>query len=108
MEQHQVKYYEAHVTIEPVFEERLEHLRVLSSSFGFKVADLLLQRRKTDQEQRSAKDSFCTGRSQEFEELLHRMKSMTTELERAGFQVWRQKIEAVLYDERTKPSQAGL
>lgn len=102
MDSCQIKYFEAHVTVEPVFEERLEHLRVLADSFGFKVADLLLQRRKTDQEQRSAKDSFCTGRSQEFEELLRRMKNMATELERAGFQVWRQKIEAVLYDERTK------
>lgn len=105
------KYYEAHVTLEPVFEDRLEELKLLASNYGFRVADLLLQRRKRDQEQRSSKDSFCTGRSIDIDELHGRMTRMVKHLESLGFQVWRQKIEAVLFDERTKPSQpsqAGL
>lgn len=98
------KYYEAHVTIEPVFDERLEELKMLTAIHGFRVADLLLQRRKSDKEQRSSKDSFCTGRSSDLDDLFDRMTDMVKHLELLGFQVWRQKIEAVLFDERIRPS----
>lgn len=98
------KYYECHVTIEPVFEDRLEHLKLIASGYGFRVADLLMKRRKEDTEARSSKDSFCTARNLDFEVLRNNMSLFVQRLKVENFQVWRQKIEAVLIDERTKPA----
>lgn len=98
------KYYECHVTVEPVFEERLETLKQIASEYGFRVADLLMKRRKLDTEMRSSKDSFCTARDIDFSVLKLAMVRFVQRLKDENFQVWRQKIEAVLIDERTKPA----
>lgn len=97
-----VKYYECHVTVEPCFDERLEKLKSVAAWNRFNVADLLMKKRATDLEIRSAKDSFCTSRSVDLADLSFRMERLCTELQIAGFQVWRKKIEAVIYDERLR------
>lgn len=98
----EVKYYESHITIEPVFEERLELFRETCRKWNFRAADLLMQKRKVETPMRSDKDTFCTGRGKDFDELKEQMLQLVSELREQGFAVWRQKIEAVLLDERFK------
>ncbi len=93
-------YYEAHVTIEPVFGERLQEFAQISKKFGFHVAELLMQKRKEDTPERSAKDSFCTGRSISRSDIEYRADKLVDALLLAGFQVWRHKIEETLSDSR--------
>lgn len=98
----EVRYYESHITIEPILEEnKLAEVKQITSDMGFQVAELLLQRRKEDTPERSAKDSFCTGRDKSYEVLKHRMHVVSQDLRAKGYKVWRCKIEAVIYDERT-------
>jgi 50S ribosomal subunit-associated GTPase HflX len=87
-------YYECHLTIAPVFNERLMELERLAGACGFKVAKLLMEKG------RSTKDSFCTAHGKDFEELRSRMYQLSDDLNAAGFQLWRRKIEAVVLDER--------
>lgn len=95
-----VKYFESHVTIEPVFDERLEVFKQICARHGFRAADLLMQKRKADTATRSSKDTFCTGRHKDYAVLMERMNAVASEATGAGFQVWRKKIEAVVFDER--------
>lgn len=97
-----VKYYECHITVEPVFGERLELLNELAVRYQFRVANLLFQRRATETPTRSNKDSFCTGRDQKYDDMKTRMEALVVSMEESGFQVWRRKIEAVILDERTR------
>jgi hypothetical protein len=91
-------YYESHVTIEPVFGSRLERFKFVAARWGFHVATLLLQKNRKDTEERSNKDAFCTGRSEDRKQLTKRMDSLVLDLQACGFQVWRYKIEAALID----------
>lgn len=94
------RYYESHVTLEPVFGERLELAREISERHGFKVADLLMVKTALGPAARSDKDTFTTGRSKTFEDLHCRMSRLESDLSDNGFQVWRAKIEAVIFDQR--------
>lgn len=100
---HDVKYFESHITIEPVFGERLERFKVIAAEYGFKAADLLMQKQRADTPTRSDKDTFCTGRGQNKKALELYMSALVKRLQGEGFQVWRYKIEAVLIDERINP-----
>lgn len=95
-------YYEAHVTIEPVFDERLHLFRETAERYGFRVADLLLQKRKSDKPERSKRDSFCTARSNDFDKLKSWTECLMVDLKGLGFQVWRWKIEDTLIDVRLR------
>jgi hypothetical protein len=95
-----VKYYECHVTIEPVFDSRLDALHRLSSEHGFKPAKLLMQKRASSTPERSDKDTFCTAHSKSFDDISDRMRRFVHLLKSAGYQVYRNKIEAVVLDER--------
>lgn len=95
-------YYECHITIEPVFGDRLEAFQKLCELFKFRVAKLLMQKERDSQGSRSDKDSFCTGHSLTYEDMDLRMKELTIALQTAGFEVWRRKIEYVIYDEKCK------
>lgn len=97
----EAKYFECHVTLEPVFEERLAQLKTICRGHGFQVAELLMQRRANDTPDRSAKDSFCTGKAKSYGDMVSMMDDLTAELRLAGYKVWRRKIESVLYDERS-------
>jgi hypothetical protein len=94
------KYYESHVTIEPVFEARLEEFKELCMKFNFHVAKLLMQKNREETPSRSSKDSFCTGHSKDFTDLNRRMMGLVSILKNHKFSVYRYKIEAVLIDVR--------
>ncbi|MDO8495587.1 MAG: hypothetical protein Q7S32_03680 [bacterium] len=91
-------YFEAHITIEPVVDERLEVFKTLCRRYDFRVADLLMKKRTDDTPQRSAFDSFCTGRDQECSLLVLRTIQLVEDLRDFGFKVWRYKIESTLMD----------
>jgi hypothetical protein len=93
-------YYEAHVTIEPVFDERLDKFKELCAEFNFRVADLLMQKRKEDTPERSAKDQFCTGRSNDYTTLRYLVGRLARALRANDFIVTRWKIEAALLDSK--------
>lgn len=101
-------YFEAHVTIEPVFEERFELFKTVCNQFGFRAAELLMKKRKHDTPQRSTYDSFCTSRSDDVQEISTRMKEFMHELTKIGFQVWRFKVEQAIIDSRYDDSMFPL
>lgn len=101
-------YYEAHVTVEPVFEERLELFKVICHDYKFRVANLLMQKRKGDTEERSKNDSFCTGRGISYTDIEKRMLKLVDRLAKEGFKVWRYKIESTLLDSRYDDSKRPL
>ncbi len=93
-------YYEAHITTEPVFEERREAFVAICKKHDFHVAELLMQRKRKDTPNRSSKDAFCTGRSISYSDLEDRMRGLIDELKTCQFAVWRYKIESTLLDSR--------
>jgi len=95
-------YFECHITVEPVFDERLEEFRQIAKQYAFRVADLLMKKRKSDTEERSKNDTFCTGRSASYSDINTRMLALVDKLNESGFKVWRYKIENTLVDMRTK------
>ena len=101
-------YYEAHITVEPVFEERLNQFKVICHDYKFHVAILLMQKRKGDTEERSKNDSFCTGRGISYTDIKKRMLALVDRLEKEGFKVWRYKIESTLLDSRYDDTERPL
>ena len=101
-------YYEAHVTIEPVFGEQLAALKKSAAEFGFRVADLLMQKRPENKPERSQNDTFCTARSISYSDLETRMFGLVTKLKESGFVIWRYKIESTLLDSRYDDSKFQL
>lgn len=93
-------YYESHVTVEPVFDAKLELLTQIAHNHKFRVADLFLQKRPQDTPERSRFDSFCTSRGQECNELVYRTRRLVADLQFNGLTVWRYKVESALVDER--------
>lgn len=98
-------YYESHVTIEPVFDTRLENATQLAIKHGFKIANLLMQKREADTPERSKHDTFMTGHSKANEQglldITNRTLSLIADLKMEGFTVWRYKIERAIVDSRT-------
>lgn len=94
----EVLYYECHITIEPVENERLEQFKEFSSRWNFKVANLLMQKTKDP----SKLDSFCTGKDKNFNMMQARMNYLLNDLENNNFSVYRYKIEAILLDVHKK------
>lgn len=93
-------YFEAHVTIEPVFGERLKTLKAISEEHGFKVATLLMKKEAEDSSEPSRTDTFTTGRSASLKELTMNTQSLVKCLQSVGFQVWRYKIESTIVDSK--------
>lgn len=91
-------YFEAHITIDPVFDDKLIQFSEASAGSGFRVAKLLMQKGEP-----SKLDSFCTGKGKDGEELLERTMTLVKRLSKSGFNVRRYKIEAVVLDVRSKP-----
>ncbi len=98
-------YYESHVTIEPVFDEKLEEATVIAIRHKFRIANLLMQKREADTPERSKHDTFMTGHSAATEEGLVEINTRTfrliQDLKKEGFVVWRYKIEHAIVDSRT-------
>lgn len=93
-------YYEAHITVEPVFDEELDRMKSLVRQHGFRVADLLMKKRVADTPTRSAYDTFCTARSENYDDIYSRTLNCVKLLGENGFRVWRYKIEDTLLDVR--------
>lgn len=94
-------YYEAHITIEPIFGTRLLKAQEIAKPFGFRVADLLMQKNRQDAPERSSKDTFMTGHDTWYDNLGLRIKNLVQSLQDHDFQVWRYKVEDTMYDSRT-------
>lgn len=101
-------YYEAHVTVEPCFDEGLARFKVICHDYKFHVASLIMQKRKEDTEERSKYDSFCTGRGISYTDIETRMLELVKRLQKEGFAVWRYKIESTLLDSRYDDSKLAL
>jgi Holliday junction resolvasome RuvABC DNA-binding subunit len=97
-------YHEIHITIEPQFEERLEDAKKLAKQFGFKVAELLMQKRKEDVPERSKYDTFLTGHKLNINDAIQSVIDVVQALEQNGYKVWRYKIEDVVIDSRNSDS----
>jgi hypothetical protein len=95
-------YYESHVTFEPLYGADLTRLEQVARRHSFRVADLVMLRDRTETALRSNKDTFCTARGPDYQELLIRMNDFRDEARSIGVKVWRCKIEAVVYDVRYK------
>lgn len=97
-------YFECHITVEPLFDERLADFKEIAQTHQFRIADLLMQKRATDTPERSQHDSFCTGRSTDYEDLWSRMCALVNDLGTTGIRVWRYKIENTLLDSNVQDS----
>jgi hypothetical protein len=97
-------YYESHVTVEPVFGERLELLKNLCEANEFRIADLLMQKREEDTPERSKFDTFCSARDVSVTKLMQRMLALVAMCQADGFKVWRYKIEDVILDSKFSDS----
>lgn len=93
-------YFEAHVTIEPVFDEKLELASELAKNSKFKIASLLMQKREADTPTRSMYDTFMTGHSKDLQDIQSRIKTLVEALRANGYVVWRYKIEDTVMDSR--------
>jgi hypothetical protein len=93
-------YFECHVTIEPIFEERLAQASEIAKRHYFRVAELLMKKREEDTETRSKYDTFMTGRNKYYDKLQYNMVALIIELKGAGFVVWRYKIEDTIIDSK--------
>lgn len=93
-------YYEAHVTIEPVFDKRLEFACAIAKQNNFKMADLLMKKREQETESRSKNDTFMTGHGKDYADIKSNLINLILTLQLYGFKVWRYKIEDTLLDSR--------
>lgn len=92
------KYFESHITIEPVEGDRLKEFEARCKVYDFRVAELFMKR---DGELiPSNLDSFCSGRDEEYRPLKMRMMELVKDLRDSGFEVRRYKVEAVVFDSR--------
>lgn len=89
-------YFEAHVTIDPVDEERDGELREIALKHRFRVAELLMKKSL----KKSELDDFMTGRSDSYDNIHDRTMSLVYHLTEAGYNVRRYKIENTLLDVR--------
>lgn len=92
--------YESHITIEPVFDERLQKFERLCRIFHFKAANLLMKKREKDSLERSMYDTFATGHSSDLDELKGYMKWLIITLKNHNYKVWRYKIEEIILDSK--------
>lgn len=95
-------YYESHITIEPVFDERLEQFKEICKPFSFQAASLLMKKRAQDTPERSQYDTFATGHGQDLDDIYARTRYLVIKLQTEGYQVWRYKVEDTLMDSRNE------
>ncbi len=94
-------YYEAHITIEPVFGERLVEAKAICEEGAFRIAELLMRKRQEDTPERSKYDTFATSSGGNLLDIGIRTRDTVVALKLAGFKVWRYKIEDTLIDSRS-------
>jgi hypothetical protein len=93
------RYFEAHVTVEPIFDEAmLWTAEEFAKIYKFRLANLLMQKRSQDTPERSMNDMFFTSRSWSWKDIEPRTKEFVSYLQRSGVKVWRYKIEYTMFD----------
>lgn len=93
-------YYEAHITLEPVFGDSLRELKDVCTVYNFRVADLLMKKELEDAPELSRTDTFTTGRSDNLKELISRTEELVKDLIARRYDVWRYKIESTVIDSK--------
>ena len=91
-------YFEAHITVEPLSGDDLNHFKMVSEIYGFKAADLYMVKDREGTPERSNKDTFTTARSDDLQDILERTQNLVWKLQLDGIKVWRWKIEDTLID----------
>ncbi len=100
-------YFEAHVTLDPVFGSTRERLAEVAKVYGFRVADLLMRKTAGGPAVPSAEDAFMTARSVRYDDIRERTVGVVQALQRAGFSVRRYKVENTLVDSKAKGGTYG-
>lgn len=94
-------YYECHITIDPIFEEERDKLQNLINPYKFKLANLLMQKRKDDLPELSKYDTFMTAHDKTELGMFNNMKEILKVLKLHGYVIRRYKIEKIIIDSRT-------
>jgi hypothetical protein len=93
-------YFEAHITITPVFGETLELIKKLAAQYDFRVADLCMLKYEGDTPTPSGIDTFMTGRGKDFKYLCKQMNTLVEAILAKDIKVKRFKVENTLIDVR--------
>lgn len=93
-------YYEAHITIDPVFDTRRELAGAIAAVQGYRLAELIMRKQEADVEHPAQDDTFLTSRSGDLEDLRKRTIKCVIVLQLNDFTVRRYKIEDTLLDSR--------
>ncbi len=80
---------------EPVLTRKYQRFNNAVTGRDFRVADL-----KKGNNEQSRDDSFCSGRSDSYQDLLTRMKLLVKDLRELGIKVYRYKIEVIVLDSK--------
>lgn len=94
-------YFEAHVTIDPVDPSELADLKRSAKALGFRVAEFIMAKGQKQ------KDTFLTGRDEDFLALRERMTGLIQSLRILGLTVRRYKIENTIVDSKCKVDKHG-
>lgn len=95
-------YFEAHVTIDPVFDHERELVEKIAQPHGFRLAKLIMRKREADAERPAQDDTFMTGHGKRRVDIQYRTRMLVEQLRAAGFRVRRYKIEDTVLDSRTE------
>jgi len=101
-------YYEAHVTLQPVFEEQLKQVKMIAACHEFRVASLIMKKSAEETGDVSRDDTFASARSEDWDDITHRTMAMVHHLKDSGFTVLRYKIEDTMIDSRIRDEWAIL
>lgn len=93
-------YYEAHITIDPVFGARRLTAQDIASARAFRVAKLILRKDASANPEEHTDDTFMTGHSINFVDIMRRTKALCEDLKQSNFVVRRYKIEETVMDSR--------
>lgn len=92
-------YFEAHVTIDPVFGFDRDKAEDIARQHNFKLAKLVMLKGNISEE--SKRDTFMTSHDKLFLPIKERTIACVKQLKAAGFVVRRYKIEDTILDSRT-------
>ena len=93
-------YFESHVTIDPVFDNERDEVATIAVQHGFKLAKLLMQKRKEDTPEQSKHDTFMTGHGKQSGDITERTIALVKDLQAHKYKVRRYKIEDTVLDSR--------
>lgn len=84
-------YYECHVTIDPVYDKKLEQVKVIAMHSEFKVAKFIMQK------DGGVEDTFMTAHDASLERIVKNLDKLLHELQDVVL-VRRYKIEHIIFD----------